>query len=388
MKDFPIIWLLFNTKVGRILLGVLIVYVIVYLVGWWLVPIIIAFVAAVLLQDYFSRLSDNKNALKIAKEYFELQKQHQQERENEYQKILDAHPTALDVVEESKLYMTHHLYWLAIGKAKQRIDVFENDFIKIGFAIAEDRCGVIVSITNISDSTISIDWPSFVINRSRVHIDGVIYLDYPKDEKLEPNETVTKLLQPHKLYFNGKFQEMFDLKKINERVKKLDVTFNIIYGGNEELPLVLDVYALHKRIRIENVDDLKDENIDNTKLIAGIGLLVLALLFSLGLYINMNRGYGSYEPRYIKPYRPVIEDTVQDDSQELVIDTISEVKQVGGEKKEVPVSSSRSRGSSSSYRHKEKEPDNMRGFDPASEDDMDDNGMTRYMEVNDDEGWD
>ena len=32
--------------------------------------------------------------------------------------------------------------------------------------------------------------------------------------------------------------------------------------------------------------------------------------------------------------------------------------------------------------------DNMRGFDPASEDDMDDNGMTRYMEVNDDEGWD
>ena len=34
------------------------------------------------------------------------------------------------------------------------------------------------------------------------------------------------------------------------------------------------------------------------------------------------------------------------------------------------------------------EPDNMRGFDPASEDDMDDNGMSRYMENNDDEGWD
>ena len=33
-------------------------------------------------------------------------------------------------------------------------------------------------------------------------------------------------------------------------------------------------------------------------------------------------------------------------------------------------------------------PDNMRGFDPASEDDMDDNGMSRYMENNDDEGWD
>jgi hypothetical protein len=27
-------------------------------------------------------------------------------------------------------------------------------------------------------------------------------------------------------------------------------------------------------------------------------------------------------------------------------------------------------------------------IDPASEDDMEDNGMSRYMENNDDEGWD
>ena len=33
--------------------------------------------------------------------------------------------------------------------------------------------------------------------------------------------------------------------------------------------------------------------------------------------------------------------------------------------------------------HPHYEPDNMRGFDPASEDDMDDNGMSRYMENND-----
>ena len=44
--------------------------------------------------------------------------------------------------------------------------------------------------------------------------------------------------------------------------------------------------------------------------------------------------------------------------------------------------------SSSSSKHKYNEPDNMRGFDPASEDDMDDNGMSRYMENDDDEGWD
>ena len=62
------------------------------------------------------------------------------------------------------------------------------------------------------------------------------------------------------------------------------------------------------------------------------------------------------------------------------------------EKKSSPKSvTKKTRSQSSSSRgHKSKKPkyDNMRGFDPASEDDMDDNGMSRYMENNDEEGWD
>ena len=38
-------------------------------------------------------------------------------------------------------------------------------------------------------------------------------------------------------------------------------------------------------------------------------------------------------------------------------------------------------------KHKPGNDDNMRGFDPASEDDLPDNGMSRYMENNDEEGW-
>ena len=53
------------------------------------------------------------------------------------------------------------------------------------------------------------------------------------------------------------------------------------------------------------------------------------------------------------------------------------------EKPSVPASLS-----SSSRTHKSSNYDNMRGFDPASEDDMEDNGMSRYMENNDEEGWD
>jgi hypothetical protein len=44
--------------------------------------------------------------------------------------------------------------------------------------------------------------------------------------------------------------------------------------------------------------------------------------------------------------------------------------------------------SSSSHSQESSSYDNMRGFDPASEDDMDDNGMSRYMENDDEEGWD
>ena len=54
------------------------------------------------------------------------------------------------------------------------------------------------------------------------------------------------------------------------------------------------------------------------------------------------------------------------------------------EKPSTPIGSS----SASSSRSLKSSHDNMRGFDPASEDDMDDNGMSRYMENNDEEGWD
>jgi len=69
------------------------------------------------------------------------------------------------------------------------------------------------------------------------------------------------------------------------------------------------------------------------------------------------------------------------------VDTVSIPEQARDSKDEksppIPISSSSSQRS-----HKSSNYDNMRGFDPASEDDMDDNGMSRYMENNDEEGWD
>ena len=65
-----------------------------------------------------------------------------------------------------------------------------------------------------------------------------------------------------------------------------------------------------------------------------------------------------------------------------------EPKKDEGRGKTEKVKASSSSASPSSSRSHKSSSNNMRGFDPASEDDMDDNGISRYMENNDDEGWD
>ena len=75
----------------------------------------------------------------------------------------------------------------------------------------------------------------------------------------------------------------------------------------------------------------------------------------------------------------------------LTQDTVQSASAPGEDLKPAkePLPSSSSSGSMrSSSRSNVEDYDNMRGWDPASEDDMDDNGMSRYMENTDDEGWD
>ena len=74
------------------------------------------------------------------------------------------------------------------------------------------------------------------------------------------------------------------------------------------------------------------------------------------------------------------------------VDTIATkeepVKEDPDEEKRVKKTSTPSRSSTYSSSRSNDNYDNMRGFDPASEDDMDDNGMSRYMDNYDEEGWD
>ena len=103
-----------------------------------------------------------------------------------------------------------------------------------------------------------------------------------------------------------------------------------------------------------------------------------AILMTVLLCLACNNKTRQTEP-IIYDGNPIVEQVEPD----TVATTVQNESPKIEEKPSVPASLS-----SSSRTHKSSNYDNMRGFDPASEDDMDDNGMSRYMENNDEEGWD
>jgi hypothetical protein len=114
------------------------------------------------------------------------------------------------------------------------------------------------------------------------------------------------------------------------------------------------------------------------------GLIACVFLLS-GLLVGCNGCHQDTPPSDVKPTwsseKPV----------EKAIDASQDIRHEAPVKEEaVKKSNSRSKSGAASYSSSSRNDDydNMRGFDPASEDDMDDNGMSRYMENNDDEGWD
>ena len=107
------------------------------------------------------------------------------------------------------------------------------------------------------------------------------------------------------------------------------------------------------------------------KQICSIFIVVMLLVVSC-----TNKKHPSeYYPKSVPSYESYTEPARQDSVKHETTD-------------QQPSSSASSASSSGNSKYKDKELDNMRGFDPASENDMDDNGMQRYFDANDDEAWD
>ena len=368
MNGFPYLWFLFYTKIGRIILGIIVALTIITIAGWWLIPIILVIIATIVFADSYDRIRINKSLLKSEEKRQNQIVQQNRKKIELYHQLKKDFPQAVGDVEFSDSKERYDLYWLNIGKGGKGKDVFENKYFRIEFGIAKDYSGLVVSITNNSDRDLFVDWRSFVINLSRVHIDGVVYVKYPDDKPLAPHETATKLLQPHKLYWGGEFKELFNTQEMKSNEVLYQVTFDIKDGDGEVRTFEFKLYAQHKRFKLSNnVDEVTSYRnaIEKAKkkIWIGFSLIVAALIIALGIYYYKNRYkfYVADSPRieYAAP--------------EKVSDEQSDFKDAPSS---TPITISPS--------HQ----DNMRGFDPASEDDMHDNGMTRYMEANDEEAWD
>ena len=104
--------------------------------------------------------------------------------------------------------------------------------------------------------------------------------------------------------------------------------------------------------------------------------IIIICLFSCGNKTNNITPTSDVEEGWGERYQKELEDSLAKEKtlhDEPVKETVTN-----------PTSVSNSSCSSKLHRSS----DNMRGFDPASEDDMEDNGMRRFMENNDEEGWD
>jgi hypothetical protein len=111
-----------------------------------------------------------------------------------------------------------------------------------------------------------------------------------------------------------------------------------------------------------------------SKYVVSVVLSLLLLSCGNGNGVKMNEPYDGGHGIGI--------DTATINQIDLIEDSVPVTKEL------VPDKTTRKAEVPSADSHIRPSHDNMRGFDPVSEDDMDDNGMSRYMENNDEEGWD
>lgn len=110
---------------------------------------------------------------------------------------------------------------------------------------------------------------------------------------------------------------------------------------------------------------------------AGCAVIVLAFVALIAFL-----GYAAYDA-WFKPWSPMWSGSYNSYEPDTISTRDSVVREVPKEEPQTPLPTLSSSSKRSSYRPK----DNMQRFDPPSEDDMDDNGMSRYMNAYDDEDW-
>ena len=199
-----IIYLLFSTKTGRQILGILFVFVFIAIFGWWSILIALSFLSVLFLLNY----SANNNS----KEQKRLNKDSIKKPINDYKKRIsgrnqsianvmrnDPDVTVREGNEASGVLPKAYKFFIYEGLTNTKTSRFQDDMINIIFRVSEDFRGIVIEIKNLSRDKFYIKWGSATISDNHVYIDDIPYKDYMSLGKLRPGESVTKTLREKSL---------------------------------------------------------------------------------------------------------------------------------------------------------------------------------------------
>jgi hypothetical protein len=93
---------------------------------------------------------------------------------------------------------------------------------------------------------IDVDWKQFKINRHRVLLDGLDWIDFKGNGKIEPGMISTVSVQPS-VYKDGCSVAMFDLDEIKEKELIYKVSFHVKSPATKKS---LYTYTVHTKLRV------------------------------------------------------------------------------------------------------------------------------------------
>ena len=247
MAIAPFVWALWQTRTGRVLICLFLLYLVIGLLGWWFIPVVLLLIGGVWLQNRQDEQKRKKEQDKLKEEYkrlppklrnqllgYEDNKPWEPENKRELtwdmvvpkiEMVLKFHPDAVGDLVFHPIKDIYRIYWLEIKNENKSY----RDLLRVKFGMSKDFMGMNVTITNMSDDVIEINWPSFKIDRSWVFIDHKNFILYKGEGKLEPGDKATKFIQSLKYrQEDDKFNRMFDLRAICKEEKTYHVTFSAI----------------------------------------------------------------------------------------------------------------------------------------------------------------
>lgn len=228
----PYIWALWQTKTGKVIISCILIYfiggVIIKLLRWWTIPAVLLFAGLIWLGIYL----DNRKRAKVI-----------EKSEKEFARLREIEACTKKC--NKRIDKQANWFHLVIGKTGNRPEEFSNNLFTIKFVITDDFYGLRVNIRNKSDKDIDVKWESFTINNSKVHINGTVYVNYDKGGLLRPDENTYKILQPHKLYFGGKFTPLFNPKEMMKKEVRYDLSFDVIDNEGIRRTYVFNLYTIN-----------------------------------------------------------------------------------------------------------------------------------------------